>query len=378
MDKITKGHNRRSWAKAAVGGKGRGAPAGPAQRRAIIKRLVPIGLMGLCVLLLACSNAALDSASEALELWWSRVLPALYPFFVLTSWMHRWGLLSMLQKRLRSPFGACFLFGAISGYPSGARVCGMLGRREYAAYCNLCSPMFLSGVVAVGMCGNGSLFVPLALAHYGSALILYSLEKNSIPPVPVQAETSAPASPPVLGSMLEDVASGMQAMLNIGGCIMIFYVPINTLLTAFLDKKLPIATTLLVGMAELTSGCRHAVELGLPTQLTMGLLAFFLTFGGLCVFGQTMLVTDILSPGEYLMKKAAQGFLAAILAYLLTPLLVPSAVAALNNSAQAYGQNALMGLAFIISACVGLTACYLMALILRRPRASDASRHGRA
>ena len=330
--------------------------------------LVPVGLMGLCVLLLACSDAALKSASQALDLWWTRVLPALFPFFVLTSWMHRFGLLSMLQNRLHSPFTTCFLLGAISGYPTGARVCAMLGQPSYAAYCNLCSPMFLLGVVAAGMFGNSGLIWPLALSHYGSALIMYLMEKCLIKRTQAPPAAQDSPQPGPTGNLFSDVANGMQAMLNIGGCILIFYVPVNTLLTALFGERFPLINALLDGVFELTSGCRHVAELGLPTPIAMGIAAFFVTFGGLCVFGQAMMVADIPRPLTYLTKKAAQGFLAAILCYLLTPLLVPSVVTALNNNAQSYGQNALMGLTFIASAVVGLMACYLLALVLRQPR----------
>jgi len=61
-----------------------------------MKRIAPAFLVGACLMLMLYSEAALTSATEALSLWWTRVLPALYPFFVLTSWMHRYGLLAWL------------------------------------------------------------------------------------------------------------------------------------------------------------------------------------------------------------------------------------------------------------------------------------------
>ncbi len=343
-----------------------------------MKRLMPAVLIGMCVLLLACSKEALDSAAEALSLWWTRVLPALFPFYVLTSLMNRFGLLNSLQKRLRSPFLPCFLLGAVAGYPTGARICRMLGREDYAVCCNLCSPMFLLGVVAVGTCGNAGMFWPLAIAHYGSALILFALHGLFGGRPAPDAPAPAPPLPVPEGGMMADITAGMQAMLSIGGCIVFFYVPVNTLLTVALHGRLPMLSTTFIGIAELTSGCRHAAELGLPINVLSGFLAFFVTFGGLCVFAQAMLVAGLERPGEYLLGKVAQGCLAAILAYLLTPLFVDTSVTALSNTAQPYAQNALIGLTFLVSACVGLVGCYLLALVVRRPAHTKSPRSIRA
>lgn len=329
-----------------------------------MKRILPAFLVGACLMLMLYSEAALDSASEALSLWWTRVLPALFPFYVLTSWMHRCGLLAWLQKRLRSSFPVCFLFGALAGYPTGARVCNMLECEENAAFCNLCSPMFLMGVVAVGMCNNSRLFWPLAIAHYGSALILGIIYIFCF-----QGKAQSSKKMPIgdirpQGRMMEDLATGMHAMLNIGGCIIFFYVLANTLLTALIGDKMPTLSALLLGVAELTSGCRRASMLGLPINVTMGMMAFFVTFGGICVFAQASLVADIKRPSRYLVWKAAQGFLAAMIAYLLTPWLAPDPQPVISSTMESYGQNALIGATFLTSACVGLVGCYLLALVL--------------
>lgn len=344
-----------------------------------MKRLIPAALIGLCILLLTCSQAALGSASEALSLWWTRVLPALFPFYVLTSQLNRFGLLEKLQRLLRSPVAPCFLLGAIGGYPTGARVCKMLDRESDAVYCNLCSPMFLLGVVATGMCGNPSFFFPLAIAHYGSALAILSL-RSLARRFAVSADSLRSASPHTTpashaaenGGLLNDIASGMQTMLAVGGCIVFFYVPVNTLLGVAFHGRFPLFATVLVGLTELTSGCRHAVGLGLPTNVLCGMLAFFVSFGGLCVFAQAMLVASLKRPAEYLLYKAVQGFLAAIIAYFTTPLFLHTSVAVMCGTAEAYAQNALVGAAFLVSAGVGLTGCYLLALIVGRPATSRA------
>lgn len=332
--------------------------------RGATARLLPPLLVALCILLLGCSREALKSASDALSLWWNRVLPALFPFYVLTSLMNRAGLFGWLCEKLHTPLPACFLFGAVAGYPTGARLCRMLDYEEGAACCNLCSPMFLLGVVAVGMCGNRALFWPLAIAHYGSAVLLcFILHGGNLQ----RTSHLSVACPPLeQGDILSDIAAGMQAMLNIGGCILFFYVPVNTLLAVLLRGRFPILATVLIGLVELTSGCRHAAQLALPVEVLAGMLALFTTFGGFCVFAQAMLVARPRDPRGYLLGKAMQGCMAAIIAYCVTPICLSTSVPALSTAAQIYGQNALIGATFLASAAVGLIACYLLALVARQ------------
>lgn len=336
-----------------------------------ITRFAPCAIIAVCILLITCSQTALAGASDALALWWNRVLPALFPFYVLTTLLNRCGALMWLCRKLRSRLLPCLLFGIFGGYPTGARICRMLGCEPYARCCNLCSPAFIMGVVAVGMCKDASLFLPLAVAHYGSAALLLptlKLDKTVQAPLPDSVE------PVNDGSMIGDITAGMQAMLGIGGCIVFFYVPVHTLLAVTLRGRYPLVTAILAGMAELTSGCRLVAELALPLNVRMGILAFFVTFGGVCVFAQTMMVANLAQPTEYLLSKGMQGCIAAILAYLITPLGSRQSVAVLSDTAQIYAQNALIGATFLASACIGLVGCYLLALVCKQTN-KKATRH---
>ena len=66
----------------------------------------------------------------------------------------------------------CWLLGAAAGYPSGARLTAELGLPNEGPFCNLCSPMFLCAVIGIGMLGDIAAALPIAVAHYGSGLLL--------------------------------------------------------------------------------------------------------------------------------------------------------------------------------------------------------------
>ena len=350
------------------------------RRRTYTARIVAGLLALLCVLLLVFAREALRCASEALALFFSRVLPALFPFYVLSSMLLRLGVFDRLRVFCKGPFLPGFLTGAVAGNPVGARMSVLLGAEEYAAICNLCSPMFLLSVVAVGLCGNAALFWPLAIAHYGSALLLRpvirALSKDAAG-AQKQAtdEKPAPQNDARVTDLFADVGEGVLAMLNIGGCIVFFYVLSRVLLLALLPDRFPLLSAALVGLMEMTSGAAHIVSFSLPVPVQAGMFAFIVMFGGLCVFAQVMITAPLSRPGAYLRNKLMQGCLAGILAYLLTPLFPASLAPAWINNAELYAQNTLIGLTFLLCAGVGLTATYLLALLTKRARAGRPGSH---
>ena len=106
------------------------------------------------------SQAVLSAAADAALLWWTRVLPALLPYLILT------GLAVRCRPRLSAvgrlhPYALLsLLLGAIGGYPVGARVLGeglqtgALSEREarrFSLAASLPSPSFLISVTALGL-----------------------------------------------------------------------------------------------------------------------------------------------------------------------------------------------------------------------------------
>ena len=169
------------------------------------------------VLLLVFSAAAQSAARDALMLWWKSVVPALLPFCIAIGLIGQSTKLPALKNRgsasKRGDLFLCFLMGAVSGYPSGARMCAMLGLSQYAFLCNLCSPAFLLGVW------------PLCLSHYLSAPLTACLFFRFFPKKNVLLKNEQapflPAAPSA--GMIGIVSDAMLTMLRIGGSMVLFY-----------------------------------------------------------------------------------------------------------------------------------------------------------
>lgn len=338
-------------------------------------------LILLCACLLLFAVDCTRAAAEAFTLWWNSVLPALFPFYLCTSLLLRQEVLPALSRILRRPAKRlrlpeqvfpCCLLGAVAGYPNGARLCAALRIEAFMPYCNLCSPMFLAAVIGAGMLGSAACALPLCIAHYGGALLLLLFAPRALP-------NHASACPEMdagagSGGIIRIVGDGMGAMLQIGGCICIFFVvaellrrlSIFTVLDGLLQRAgLPpgLAAALLQGILEFTGGCAAVCALSLPLRVAVACCAFLASFGGICVYLQTRL---FLSGGgiSYFATKLLHGLLAALIAYLCTPIFLPLDAAVMSQAAEDYLNNALSGGSLLFASAISMLGTYLAALVL--------------
>ena len=104
-----------------------------------IRRLCAVACAAALLLLLALRPQRYAAAcAEGIALWAKVVLPALFPFLVLTAWIARSGMADGLGRKLSPLLRRCglpaasagaFLLSIGSGYPVGSRVVADLQRR---------------------------------------------------------------------------------------------------------------------------------------------------------------------------------------------------------------------------------------------------------
>lgn len=259
---------------------------------------------GLCLLLAFEAEQSMVAAKSALVLCAERVIPSLFPFFVLSSFMVNTGFVSSagrciapVAKRLFKVSGSgavVFVMGLLCGYPTGAKMVAELYETKQISkneamrllpFCNNSGPLFVIGAVG-GMLGSTHLGLVLYGIHAASAVLTglaFSMFSK-------QAESRG--SQTVLAVNLGDAFSesmfrGVTTMLNVCGFILFFSV-----LRAFF---LPViesvfghgAAGLTVGgMAEVTLGAEAVCFAGRTLSHTLILLSAIIGFGGVCVLLQ--------------------------------------------------------------------------------------------
>ena len=152
-------------------------------------------LFFLLILMLLSPKVTVNGAANGLLLWYSSVVPALFPFMVLSSLIVSGGGLSVLMAPFRFILGpllglsdaGCYVLisGLVCGFPMGAKTCadfllsGQISRQEgrlLMAICNHPSPMFLLGYAAFRAAGCRT-----GVDAYGRCLFTGGPERLAVP-----------------------------------------------------------------------------------------------------------------------------------------------------------------------------------------------------
>ena len=284
-------------------------------------------------LILCFPTQSLSLAANGLQLWFQCMVPALFPFMVLSGILVRQGLaskmvgfLSPLFCRLYkiSPNGVyCMLIGFLCGFPMGARTVsefyerGELSKREaemLLAYCNNIGPVYYISFLlpTIGLAGSK---LPVYLfGMYGIPLCYGLILRYSGFLLPHENAGTRSLIPPASESIFLSLDQAMQSAINgitaLGGYMMLFSM-CNLLpeaISIILKNPLPpVLQGCLSCLFEITTGVG---KLGDRMPLFVLIL---LPLGGLSCIAQTksMLKNTGLSLGRYLLHKGMQTLLTA-------------------------------------------------------------------
>ena len=301
-----------------------------AQRRT---NLFPV--IALLIWLFADAGRVRESASDALRLCAASVIPALFPFLVVTGLLMSLGfgaqaspILAPLMTglyRLPGAAGSALLLGFLGGYPVGARTAAELYRRgqltkdeteRLLTFCNNANPAFLMSVLGAGVFHSARTGIALLLIHVLSAFLtgLVFRHASDTPPTRREPPPLSDAQPAFFPAFVDAVGNAALAILKVCAFVVFFYVLAQPLKAWDSPAAAP-----LVGALELFS---------LTPMLTPDSYGFILAsvcaaWGGLSALGQTAAVLDAagLSVRPCARGKAVQSVFAGILAALASAVL---------------------------------------------------------
>lgn len=270
----------------------------------------------VCLLLMYCiltnSGLSLNYASLGLELWFTKMIPTLLPFMILSGIMVRMHLTEKLAMllypligpvyRIRKNVCYCIMMGFLCGFPMGAKVVAELyekklltGREaEYLlAFCNNIGPVYFCGFVLPLL--KRRLVLPYLFGMYGIPM-LYGLllrytfyrdlrkETNTTSKNKTNPEICCCWNKSISEGRLEQllqetnasVISAVQSMLSLGGYMILF-----NLLNIIPHILLGHPFTILSPLLEISGGL---IQLGASLPLYSLLV---LSFGGFSCIAQT-------------------------------------------------------------------------------------------
>ena len=295
------------------------------------RRILPtLGLLGVMALLLLCSADAAQAVRDALALCVQSVIPALFPFFVVSSLFIDLGCAAVLGRSLapimRRLFGVsgaggtAFLLGIIGGYPVGGRTAGELYRsgqcereecERLLAFCNNAGPSFILGIAGLGCFGSVRVGAWLYLIHVGAAVMVGLLFRPTSRQMGRPEKTETPRW---ADALIEAVRGGAMSMVNICAFV-VFFLVILRLFSRFTG----IQHGAILGIVEMTNGILRLANDRRGFIWAAGLLGW----GGLSVHCQTAAVLSGsgLSLKRYFIGKALQAAISMAAAWPVSLLL---------------------------------------------------------
>lgn len=301
-------------------------------RNFIKKSFYCIIFAALFLCLLFYPKLTLSYASTGLTLWFSKMIPTLLPFMILSSLLIKLQLhqtfIGFLAPVLRPIFrvnSSCLyaiVVGFCCGFPMGAKVVAELylahkitkSEAEFLlAFCNNIGPIYFISFVLFSL--QITNYLPFLFGMYGiplcyGILLRYGVYRKKLH-FPAQTERAADwqKGGSFFRALDDSIMNSLNAITKLGGYMILFNlcncIPVllfsqNTFLMSFINC-----------MLEITSGIQYTLGQNLAYPYSYLIVFPLLLFGGISCFAQTASIlrdTD-LSQKKYCTHKLVQYFL---------------------------------------------------------------------
>ena len=270
-----------------------------------MKRISSILLKNIVSLIIVCAITACliiypkDTAQgikSGFLLLVNSLIPSLFPFMVLSSYIAQSGISEMVSSLFKKPFQHIFktdgygivslILGLLGGYPVGAKTVAELytngkitqnDAQRLLYWCINPSPAFAVTAVGTFMLGNtGSgliLYASCLLSSLTVGLVCRFLSDGEKSIIKVTEKNNGE------NAFVKSVTKGSEAMLSVCGWVLTFSV-LSSLCEA-LNLPHPVSV-LIKSAAEVTTGCENAAA----SNLSLPVIAAILGFGGFAVICQ--------------------------------------------------------------------------------------------
>ena len=312
------------------------------------------------ILLIVFSNKNMEAAKSGLALWYTSVIPSLFPFFIATELLGYTRVIDFLGKIFNKIMRPVFnvpgegifplLMGIISGYPVGAKIVSNFKREKICteiecerliAFTNNSGPLFILGTVGISLFHSLHVGICLLISHLLSCILVGFCfrwwKKNTEKNIYTRDSSSnykRNISFANLGEILsKSISSSINSILMIGGFVVLFSVISSILestkIITFLSfifsplfHLLNISNTffapLFTGFVELTNGLQKLSNIEFSAT-SLYISSFILCFGGLSVLLQVLsiIAKEKISIKPYIIGKLLQGVFSVIITFFL-------------------------------------------------------------
>lgn len=288
-----------------------------------------MGIFVTCYMLFTMPHAVSDGIQGGLSICFHTILPSLFPFMVLSSYIIKSDVLSPIYKALAPVTRFLFkqndcsvsviFMGLIGGFPVGTKMTAMLyenGRitqNQAQRLCMFCvngGPAFIITAVGVGMLGSSKagliMFVSLCLSSIILGIVSRFFDDKS---ENKQSNKTYGQSP--LLALSSSVSDNVNAMLSICAWIILFSAITQCIKQINIDEN---SYNAIISFVEVTKGCSQIAK-----NTTLPIITAIIGFGGFCVHCQvySFVKATGLKYIRFFTGRVINGALSALICYLL-------------------------------------------------------------
>lgn len=326
----------------------------------------------LAVLLIADSKGVSEAVSLCVETCTNTLIPSLFGYMVLSTFLIQSGLGSIIFTplwyvfrkiiRLDKKLFSIFMLSQIGGYPVGVKLintitqqvegCGNIKDRA-VLFCYGSGPAFVTGLVGQKIYGSITagmiIFVSCILANF---IIAAVITRKSKP------QSSGEEKPDVSAdTAASSIMSSAKALLVVCTTMIMFNI-ITELFNMLLSEYIPdsMITSIIKSVWEITNiKC-------LDATLPLPIAAALISFGGICVIFQIISIADFkINLPRYIGYRAFSALLSALICFIIVKLSgFEPAVSTL-----AYGKTELLINNPVVFICTAIMTGFLMSLIYK-------------
>ena len=309
-------------------------------------KFIVLTLFIMCIILLFNPLVYANTCLNAISVWAVKVLPLLFPFFILTKLIVNLStpkenfMDKFFNKVYHTPAGSfsTFILSVLSGYPMGAKlICEQYENRhinskqaeKMLSFCSVSGPMFMLGTVGLAMLNSYKIGLIILFSNILASLLnglIYRGRKNNELKKDCQIKLNKK-------SLSDIVYDSLISILMVGSFIVLSFLLIEILnnLKIFtfvsdiicgvfkIKQHQDVVLAIMSGLIEITRGISDLAVCSVSLKIKGLIASSLIGFGGLSILLQSMSFLNKLnlSTKTMLKQKFTQGVLCLIISTLL-------------------------------------------------------------
>lgn len=318
------------------------------------KLICNILIFALIFYLLFNSNILMESINKSIDIFVSKLIPALFPYLIITELLMNsnkiyelsYGIRFTLSKIFRIPehTTSIIIIGFLLGYPNAAKCIlkmyneGKIDKKlatKLAAFTSNANPSYILTTVGIGIFKSIEIGILLTICHFVSAVIIGifftpSYNNNIIQQINTNSNSFTKISSP-FELLSASILSSLKTLAYIFAFTVIFSL-IPTILFNSLNTP-DILKAITIGIFEISNGINNVQLLDNTLNTKIILTSFILSFSSLMILVQifTFISKATVSFKDLLKYKLLQGGISCVISYITLKYVYTPTVSAFTN-----------------------------------------------